>query len=307
MVGLGSGSSSLNSRSASEGEMGDLESRSASLDSILAAEDEAAGLSSGSDLEDEMGSTGPGSALEDDMADLESGSSSGNLRFVLEDGRADLSFDSASEDEMSGLHSRSSLEDEAAGPRIGSAREDDPQDEYNFKGQLLQCLKKINCTGSFATSGAFSAAANPGLNIEGFGAVGLPILSRDAQSIIETCHPAPFGKGSETVVDTNVRKTWELNPDKFRLENPAWEKSLHEMLIRVKEDLGLQGDVTAMLHKMLLYEKDAMFKPHKEYASNTDPRNRWTDSCFLARRRPLECSVHWWFACPLNTKVGRYT
>ena len=41
--------------------------------------------------------------------------------------------------------------------------------------------------------------------------IGLPLGAREAQAIISICEQAPFGKGERTVVDTEVRDTWQLD------------------------------------------------------------------------------------------------
>ena len=44
---------------------------------------------------------------------------------------------------------------------------------------------------------------------------------RDARLIEAAATQAPSGKETETVVDTTVRDTFEINPDKFSFKNPA--------------------------------------------------------------------------------------
>jgi hypothetical protein len=46
-----------------------------------------------------------------------------------------------------------------------------------------------------------ATSPNPALKIKDTGTVGLPLSSRDAAAIKEASHPAPFGKGSETIID----------------------------------------------------------------------------------------------------------
>ncbi len=74
--------------------------------------------------------------------------------------------------------------------------------------------------------------------------------------------------GSRTVVDESVRKTWQLNPDQFELRNPKWPSVMRNVTRQVAQELGCvePASVNAQLYKLLLYEKGAMFKPHKEYA-----------------------------------------
>ena len=76
---------------------------------------------------------------------------------------------------------------------------------------LEDCLESFcdEDKSSFYANGV-TEELNPGLHIEGIGNVGMPISDHDAQRIITMSRQAPFGKGSRTIVDTSVRKTWEL-------------------------------------------------------------------------------------------------
>jgi hypothetical protein len=81
-------------------------------------------------------------------------------------------------------------------------------DADGVKDRLIQLLDNIgdHAVGSFATSGTLSHAPKSGLYIDGLEVVGLPLFKRDAAELGKICHEAPFGKGSETIVDTTVRK-----------------------------------------------------------------------------------------------------
>ncbi|MCJ1319409.1 hypothetical protein MMC15_004745 [Xylographa vitiligo] len=115
-----------------------------------------------------------------------------------------------------------------------------PQDK-TIKELLLNALDNIDdhSAGSFAAFGTLSSAANPGLYVEGLGPIGLPLTASDAHRLVAICHQAPFGRGSETIVDTSVRRTWELNPSQFLLRNPAWSKTIKKFLIKTATDLGI--------------------------------------------------------------------
>jgi hypothetical protein len=132
---------------------------------------------------------------------------------------------------------------------------------------LDECLTNIQSDGSFALFEALNNAPNPGLYIKGSGTIGLPLSDHDAQAIISASHEAPFGKGEETIVDTGVRKTWEVSPGEFELKNPAWQPFIESIVAKVSAGLGVDAagkGVAAQLYKLLLYEEGAMFKPHQE-------------------------------------------
>lgn len=66
---------------------------------------------------------------------------------------------------------------------------------------------------AFETKSSFYATAvlpegNPGLTIEGLGRFGVALSQPEVRRIISKCRHAPFGKGSDTIVDTAVRNTW---------------------------------------------------------------------------------------------------
>src|SRR5689334_20850256 len=76
----------------------------------------------------------------------------------------------------------------------------------------------------FVVAGPLSVA-NPGLEVEGLGRVPVPLKRGMAKSLIAACRVAPYGKGTETLVDTRVRKTFELDPQKFRL-GEEWNSAI---------------------------------------------------------------------------------
>ena len=63
-----------------------------------------------------------------------------------------------------------------------------------------------------------------------------------------------------------MRKTWELNPDEFEIGNPTWQTVVVKLATQAARELGCAAETPtrANLYKLLLYEKGAMFKPHKE-------------------------------------------
>lgn len=142
-------------------------------------------------------------------------------------------------------------------------------DRESLKERLANSLGEVDVDdiGCFATSGLLPDAANPGLQMHGVGSIELPLSEHDACQIKKKCHQAPFGKGTETIVDTNVRSTWELNPNAFDLSNPAWKVHLEQTLENVKTSLGFgeeTRDIHAELYKLLLYEQGAFFEKHTE-------------------------------------------
>ena len=90
------------------------------------------------------------------------------------------------------------------------------------KQQLVSLFDKISTksAGTYSTSKELLNAPSPGLFVHGHGLVGLPLMAPVADSLITLCHRLPLGKGSETTVDTKVRKIWELNASEYENRNP---------------------------------------------------------------------------------------
>lgn len=100
-------------------------------------------------------------------------------------------------------------------------------------------------------------APNPCLNIDGVGLIGLPLSERDAKLIIECSTQAPYGHGTETLVNKDVRDTWEIEPQKITFENREWELFVQSLVQSVCSALGVQAAQImprCELYKLLLYQ-----------------------------------------------------
>ncbi|KAB8262740.1 hypothetical protein BDV32DRAFT_147288 [Aspergillus pseudonomiae] len=110
-------------------------------------------------------------------------------------------------------------------------------------------------------------AINPGLYIPDVGNTGLPISAEHAKAIIQSCHLSPYGKGTETLVDESVRKSWQLDASQFALQNPRWQHQVELFMDKAVTGLGLTADwreVKAELYKLLIYREGAFFLPHRD-------------------------------------------
>lgn len=142
----------------------------------------------------------------------------------------------------------------------------DTLDWDELSESLRDCLDSIETEGSFNAKGVFEDV-NPGLEIEGLGGIGMPVSQHDALRIIEKSRQAPFGKGSETLVDTSVRNTWEIDAVRIRCAHPKWPAFQQSVLDSACKQLGVPGgaqDVRAEPYKLLVYETGALFKSHKD-------------------------------------------
>ncbi len=111
-------------------------------------------------------------------------------------------------------------------------------------------------SGNYACSETFRQTPTPNLVIDGIGPISLPLSTRDARLIINSASRAPYGHNQETIVNTNVRDTWEINASRITLR-PGWQAFVEgTVLPSVLQKLGMQ--VTAPrceLYKLLLYQE----------------------------------------------------
>jgi len=133
-----------------------------------------------------------------------------------------------------------------------------------LKTSILNCLQNLKGSGKFAAVHTTDFEL-PGLVVDEVGEIAFPLTEQQAQALIKAAHQAPFGKGSKTVLDTNVRSAWEINAGKLRFSNPKWATFLEKTVQKVKEELGLADyTIEANLYKLLLYENGDFFLPHKD-------------------------------------------
>ena len=119
--------------------------------------------------------------------------------------------------------------------------------------------------GEFACSGLLPELGYPGLHIQDVGHVSLPVQAEQAQKIIEVAKKAPYGLGSQTLIDETVRKTWQLEPGQILIKNDNFLAGVKNVVATVKKQLGCDNKaVQANLYKLLMYEAGGHFKPHRD-------------------------------------------
>ncbi len=130
--------------------------------------------------------------------------------------------------------------------------------------KLLRALNKIDHPGSYCMEGEIQAL-HPGLHVEGFGTVGLPLSPDQAEGLKKRAIQAPYGKGTKTLVDTKVRRAWEIDASVVSFGNSAWSGAIETAIGKVRKSLGIEKHkIEAHLYKMLIYEKGGFFLPHRD-------------------------------------------
>lgn len=133
-----------------------------------------------------------------------------------------------------------------------------------FRDSILRNLLPSDREIRFCSAGAVPIVS-PKLSIGGVQAFRLLISKLSATQIISVARRAPFGKGEETIVDENVRNVWELLPHQFELRNDEWDAVVAKIVDLIREPMRLNNhDVTAHLYRLLVYEPNGFFLPHRD-------------------------------------------
>jgi hypothetical protein len=159
-------------------------------------------------------------------------------------------------------------ENEKQEKRAECEESEEEEDLSELKDNLLYTLLEIKSSGSFMTQKSLASGVIPGLHVPGVGAIGLPITTENAKAMIQSSRMSPYGKGTETLVNESVRKSWQLDANQFSLKNPLWEEQLKIFRDQAITGLGLTTakpeEVKMELYKLLIYEEGAFFLPHQD-------------------------------------------
>src|SRR5271166_1597317 len=110
--------------------------------------------------------------------------------------------------------------------------------------KLAGILGKVERPGDFYASGA-AAIFPPQLEVEGVGVIALPLLDVQAEQLITAAERAPYGRGSETVHDEKVRRTWQIGASRVRIGGRRWQESLNAFVAEAAAGLGVTEPVAA--------------------------------------------------------------
>lgn len=147
------------------------------------------------------------------------------------------------------------------------SRRTKPRHGVSIKDDLLDALSAIKTSGSFAYSTAIADPPPCDISVPGIGNIRMPLEESQARELVALARQAPYGKGAETIVDTSVRNTWELDSSQFVCQSPHWNQWLQgvcEDFVVPKLGISPERCIGAVPYKMLIYEKGAMFKAHTE-------------------------------------------
>ncbi len=105
----------------------------------------------------------------------------------------------------------------------------------------------------------------PTVKVDGIGTLSFPVPAFQVDRLIERATRAPYGRGEETIIDTTVRQVWQISADKVSVGGKYWKRSFETILGSVAGGLGCdRAQVSADLYKLLVYEPEGFFKPHRD-------------------------------------------
>ncbi|EFJ36725.1 hypothetical protein SELMODRAFT_403361 [Selaginella moellendorffii] len=133
--------------------------------------------------------------------------------------------------------------------------------------KALWCDREIFATGGEIDVAKFRMPAS--LHVEGAERISLPLSPLGLAKIKSVSQQAPYGLGERTLVDTDVRRAWQINPDRVSCpEVPNFfstvprDLAAHGLAAMGLDSTALELDVK--LYKLLLYEAGGHFKFHRD-------------------------------------------
>ncbi len=134
----------------------------------------------------------------------------------------------------------------------------------SIENAVEKLLLSVERPGDFCAHGRLLAPM-PRLEVEGAGALSFPVPEAQVRALIAAAERAPYGKGTETLVDRSVRDCWQVDADRVRLAGAAWPETFAGILGSAAAGLGCPPDrLDAQLHKLLIYEPGGFFAAHRD-------------------------------------------
>lgn len=128
---------------------------------------------------------------------------------------------------------------------------------------LLACLCPVERPGDFCVGGT-KQILMPTIDVEGVGRIAFPLLPVQVDQLVVIAAAAPYGRGEATLVDREVRRTWQIEPGRIRIGGRHWQSSLAELVAEAARGLGVGEPVAADFYKLLVYDAGSFFVEHRD-------------------------------------------
>jgi hypothetical protein len=146
-----------------------------------------------------------------------------------------------------------------------------PAVEKNAADRIGVLLAGLGGPSAFASKRT-APAHDLHLEVRGVGPLRLPLSRAQAERLCSVARPARYGQGERTLLDKEVRDTWEVPKSRVKVDKQRWNQTLRPMLDRVRADLGLPDGprLRAEFHGMLVYGPGQFFRRHKDSEKSDD-------------------------------------
>lgn len=104
---------------------------------------------------------------------------------------------------------------------------------------LESLLAGVKRPGGFCVHGAL-ALPMPMVQVDGIGLLSFPLPPAQIGALIAVAERAPYGRGEQTVVDTAVRRVWQIDAARVRISGKSWTQSLGRILAETGHGLGCE-------------------------------------------------------------------
>ena len=129
---------------------------------------------------------------------------------------------------------------------------------------FLKELKQLSVAESVPCIGGRSELpTQPGLMVKER-PISLPVTQEDLNWLCIQGQQSPFGKGMDTLVNTDIRNSIEFERHDVKLSNPHWSSSIDQLIKTVKANMGIDYPVKTELFKLLIYREGGHFKFHQD-------------------------------------------
>lgn len=129
---------------------------------------------------------------------------------------------------------------------------------------LESLLAGVKRPGDFCVHGAL-ALPMPMVQVDGVGLLSFPLAQAQIAALIAAAERAPYGRGDQTVVDTSVRRVWQIDAAQVRISGKSWAQSQGRILAETGRGLGCEGQaIRAELYKLLVYDPGGFFLAHRD-------------------------------------------
>jgi hypothetical protein len=109
---------------------------------------------------------------------------------------------------------------------------------------IFEAPSSIEAVGPFTAFGSIFPVelVNAGFVVEGIGSIELPPTAADVAALVESSKLVPYGYRDRTLVDTNVRNTWEIDASYVSF-GPGWYACLKEAAKNTQLEMGVGPDL----------------------------------------------------------------